>query len=719
MEGRDASGRLHLRALADRGVTEISGVGPKKAQALEEMGITTVLDLITHYPRRYIDRTQQVAVKDLRVGDEAMVLAHVKRVSSRRTRQGRTLVEVDVFDGTAYLRCTFFNQGWRAKQLVTGRQAIFFGKLDLYRGRRQMTNPVVDLVGDRTGRIVPVYPQSDKAGLTTWELADWIEVALRRAGEFADPVPEGWLTRLDMIERTRAMRQVHAPDSLSAKDAGRRRLAFDELARLQVALVMRKRILERQAEGIRHVVEPPPGAPALLAQFRRRLPFALTDAQDRAIAAISEDLAKSHPMHRLLQGDVGAGKTVVALAALLVAVQGGHQGALMAPTEVLAEQHYAGVRALLGDLTIPDESTLTGDRAVKVELLTNRTTPTERSRLHDGLRTGTVDILVGTHALLTEEVGFESLGVVVVDEQHRFGVEQRDILKGKGRSSGGADPDVLVMTATPIPRTAAMTVYGDLDTTVLDELPPGRTPVRTTWARGPLEISAAWSKVRDEVAAGRQAYVVCPLVEDSERVQSKSATDEFHRLGHEELAGLPLGMLHGQMPARDKEAVMAEFRAGKIKVLVATTVIEVGVDVPSATVMVIEDADRFGMAQLHQLRGRVGRGADESWCFLLGEGSSPESEKRLEALQESTDGFYLAEVDLELRGEGTVLGTRQKGRSDLKLASLRRDRELVSRAREMAFDVVDADPTLSDHALLADEVRLMIDDDEAEFLFKS
>jgi ATP-dependent DNA helicase RecG len=719
MEGRDASGRLLLRTLAQRRVTDLSGVGPKKAEALEEMGITSVLDLVTHYPRRYIDRTQQVAVKDLKVGDEAMVLAHVKRVSSRRTRQGRALVEIDVFDGTAYLRCTFFNQGWRAKQLVAGRQAVFFGKLDMYRGRRQMTNPVVDLVGDRTGRIVPVYPQSDKAGLTTWELGDWIAEALRRAGDLADPLPASWQDRLSMVDRTRAMRQVHAPESMKAKDAGRRRLAFDELARLQVALVMRKRILERQAEGISHVIDPGPDAPALVEEFRRQLPFALTGAQERAIAVITEDLAEAHPMHRLLQGDVGAGKTVVALAALLVAVQGGHQGALMAPTEVLAEQHHAGVRSLLGELTVPDDSTLTGDRAVRVELLTNRTTPTERKRLHDGLRTGTVDILIGTHALLTEEVSFASLGVVVVDEQHRFGVEQRDILKSKGRSSGGADPDVLVMTATPIPRTAAMTVYGDLDTTVLDELPPGRTPVRTTWSRGPLEVAAAWSKVRDEVAAGRQAYIVCPLVEDSERVQARSATDEYNRLSEEELAGLPLGLLHGQMPARDKEAVMAEFRAGKVKVLVATTVIEVGVDVPNATVMVIEDADRFGMAQLHQLRGRVGRGADESWCYLLGEGSSPESEKRLDALQDSTDGFYLAEVDLELRGEGTVLGTRQKGRTDLKLASLRRDRELVTQAREMAFDIVDADPTLDEHGLLADEVRLMIDDVEAEFLFKN
>jgi ATP-dependent DNA helicase RecG len=719
MEGRDADGRLLLRALAQRRVTDLSGVGPRKAEALEEMGITSVLDLITHYPRRYIDRTQQVAIKDLKVGEEAMVLGHVKRVSSRRTRQGRALVEIDVFDGTAYLRCTFFNQGWRAKQLVAGRQAVFFGKLDLYRGRRQMTNPVVDLVGDRTGRIVPVYPQSDKAGLSTWELAAWIEEALRRAGELADPLPGPWQARLEMVDRTQAMGEVHSPESMRAMEAGRRRLAFDELTWLQVALVMRKRILERQAEGIRHVVQPAPGQPALLDEFRRRLPFALTTAQERAIAAITEDLAKAHPMHRLLQGDVGAGKTVVAVAALLVAVQGGHQGALMAPTEVLAEQHFAGVRSLLGELTVPDDSTLMGDRAVRVELLTNRTTPTERSRLHDGLRSGTVDILVGTHALLTEEVGFASLGVVVVDEQHRFGVEQRDILKGKGKSSGGADPDVLVMTATPIPRTAAMTVYGDLDVTELGELPPGRTPVGTTWSRGPLEIAAVWSKVRDEVAAGRQAYVVCPLVEESERIQARSATEERDRLAVEELAGLRLGLLHGQMPAKEKEAVMAEFRDGKVPVLVATTVIEVGVDVPNATVMVIEDADRFGMAQLHQLRGRVGRGADASWCFLLGEGSSPESEKRLTALERSTDGFELAEVDLELRGEGTILGTRQQGRTDLKLASLRRDRELVKKAREMAFDLVDADPALVDHPVLADEVRLRIDEDEAEFLFKS
>ncbi len=363
---------------------------------------------------------------------------------------------------------------------------------------------------------------------------------------------------------------------------------------------------------------------------------------------------------------------------------------------------------------MPDPGTLLGERPLRVELLTNRTTATERTRLHAGLRSGEVDVLVGTHALLTEEVEFHRLGVVVVDEQHRFGVEQRAALRGKG-----TDPDVLVMTATPIPRTAAMLVYGDLDLTVLDELPPGRTPVRTVWPRGPLEEAQAWERVRTEVSTGRQAYVVCPLVEESERIQARSATEEVERLRTGALSGLRLGVLHGQMPARDKEQVMSSFRAGDLDVLVATTVIEVGVDVPNATVMVVEDADRFGIAQLHQLRGRVGRGADESWCFLLGGASTPGAEERLTALVRSTDGFELAEVDLELRGEGTILGTRQKGRSDLKLASLRRDKDLVRRARDVATSIVDSDPTLARHPVLVDEVRTMVDEEEAQFLFKS
>jgi ATP-dependent DNA helicase RecG len=423
-------------------------------------------------------------------------------------------------------------------------------------------------------------------------------------------------------------------------------------------------------------------------------------------------------MHRLLQGDVGAGKTIVALAAMLTGVEGGHQAALMAPTEVLAGQHHASLASLVRGLEVDDSGGgLFERREVSVSLLTNRTTATQRTRLQSGLVDGSVDILVGTHALLSEAVDFADLGVVVIDEQHRFGVEQRAVLRDKG--AGGLVPDVLVMTATPIPRTAAMTVFGDLDTTVLDELPPGRTPVATTWARGSLEEAAAWDRVRSEVAAGHQAYVVCPLVEGSERVQARSATEEHERLAGGELAGLRVGLLHGQLPAAEKDSVMEDFRAGRLDVLVATTVIEVGVDVPNATVVVIEDADRFGMAQLHQLRGRVGRGADRSWCFLLGEGAGDDGARRLQALVEHSDGFELAEIDLELRGEGTILGARQKGVTDLKLASLRRHRKTVALARSVAFELVDADATLASHPELAEELRLLIDPEEQEFLFKS
>ncbi|MDQ3574273.1 MAG: ATP-dependent DNA helicase RecG [Actinomycetota bacterium] len=697
-----------LSRLASIPVTELRGVGEKKAGALAAMGIEVVLDLLTHYPRRYVDRTQQAEIRELRPGHEAMVVATVKRVSSRRTRNRRSLVEVDVFDGSGYLRCTFFNQPWRARQLAVGTEAVFFAKVDMYRGRRQMSSPVVDLIGDRTGRVVPVYPQTEK-GLPTWELASLVEEALERAGDFAEPLPERLLRELDLMDRTRAFRRIHCPETLPDAYAARKRLAFDELLRLQLALVMRKRAVEREAKGIRHVVDG-----ELVPRFHDKLPFALTGAQRRAYDEIAADLAGPGPMHRLLQGDVGSGKTVVCVAALLTAVQGGHQGALMAPTEVLAEQHHIGVRDLLAHLTVPDPASLLGERPLRVELLTNRTGAAERSRLHAGLRAGEVDLLVGTHALLTEDVEFHRLGVVVIDEQHRFGVEQRAALRGKG-----SDPDVLVMTATPIPRTAAMLVYGDLDLTVLDELPPGRTPVRTVWSRCPLEETEAWERVRAEVAAGRQAYVVCPLVEDSERIQARSATEELERLRSGVLGGLRLGLLHGQMPAGEKERVMNAFRLGELDVVVATTVIEVGVDVPNATVMVIEDAHRFGIAQLHQLRGRVGRGAAESWCFLFGGSEAAGAGERLAAVVRTTDGFDLAEVDLELRGEGTILGTRQKGRSDLKLASLRRDKDLVGRARQVAVSVVGDDPTLERHHVLADEVRAMVDDEEAAFLFKS
>ncbi len=707
-----------LTRLAEIPVTELAGVGPKKAEGLASVGITTVLDLLMHYPRRYLDRTNEARIGDAPVGEESMVLGIVRKVQSRRTRNRRTIVQIDVSDGSGYLRCTFFNQPWRERQLTEGANAVFYGKVEMFQGRKQMTNPVVDLIGDRTGRIVPIYPQSDKAQLTTWEIGGWVEEALRRAGTFEDPVPAALLDRFDLVDRDKAMHGIHLPESAAQHQAARRRLVFDELLRIQVALVRRKRELEQTSVGIAHVV-----GGALVAEFHAHLPFPLTGAQRRTIAEIDADLAKPTPMHRLLQGDVGAGKTIVAVTALLTAVQGGHQGALMAPTEVLAEQHHAGIRTLLEGLTLKDEN-LFGERPVRVELLTNRTTASMRTKLAAALLAGEVDMVVGTHALIEDKVAFHSLGVAVIDEQHRFGVEQRAALRSKGE----VVPDVLVMTATPIPRTAAMTVYGDLDVSVLDELPPGRTPIKTTWARGPLDEAAAWARVRDEIAEDHQAYVVCPLIEESDRLEVRSAEETFAELQAGELAGLRLALLHGRMKSAEKEQTMDAFRSGRLDVLVATTVIEVGVDVPNATVMVILDADRFGIAQLHQLRGRVGRGAAVSWCFLLAKGETPESEARLSALERSTDGFELAEIDLELRGEGTIMGARQKGRNDLRLASLRRDRDWVARAREVAFELVDADPTMASHPALAEEIDLLLgpdDEDLAEapdrtdYLFKS
>jgi len=704
---------LTLRDLAAIGVDRLKGVGEKKLKSLHEVGVESVLDLLTTYPRRWVDRTNECRVSDLQAGVESLVLVTVRSATKRVGRNRRTIVEVLVGDDTDPLRVVFFNQPWRERQLQEGLRVALFGKPEVYRGGLQMTNPVVDLIGDRTGRILPIYPQSEKAALSTWEIAGWVEDALKRCEVrgVADPVASEVRGRLGLIDRHAALTSIHLPETMAEKSEARRRLAFDELLRVQTVLVMRKRALERDSLGIRHTV-----TGELTARLRGVLPYELTSAQIRVIGEIETDLAGTHPMHRLLQGDVGSGKTLVAVSAMLTAVQGGHQGALMAPTEVLAEQHATSVRRLLHDVTVPDPRNLFGDRPLRVELLTSRVTGSERRDVLTGLADGTVDIAIGTHALIQEGVGFHSLGVVVVDEQHRFGVEQRAALRAKG--DGDLVPDVLVMTATPIPRTAAMTVYGDLDVSVLDEMPPGRTPIKTHWAAGPLMEQAAWATVRDQVAAGRQAYVVCPLIDESEKLEVASAQETYDRLARDELKGLRLALLHGRMPSAEKEATMDRFRRGETDVLVATTVIEVGVDVPNATVMVVLDADRFGIAQLHQLRGRVGRGQHASECWLVTQQPNV-GNLRLEALVATTDGFELAEVDLELRGEGTLMNTSQKGRSDLRLASLQRDRELVIQAREAAFELVDADPMLDANPILLDELRLLFTADDEAFLFKN
>jgi len=707
---------LTLRDLDAIGITRLRNVGRKRASSLTEMEINSVLDLLQHYPRRYIDRTKQARIAELAQGEEVFVEGCVERSSSRRIKQRRMLVEVVISDDTGRLKLTFFNQPWQEQSLRPGRQVIVHGRPTRYRGSLQMTNPVVDLVGDRTGRFVPVYPQSEKASVSTWEIAKFVDQALNRCQPrgIADPVPAGVLQRFDFMGRHTALNGIHRPVAMGESSEARRRLVFDELLRVQVELVRRKRRLERHTAGLSHAT-----GGELLDRFLARLPFPLTGAQQRVIEEIAGDLALPHPMHRLMQGDVGAGKTVVALCALLTAVQGGFQGALMAPTEVLAEQHFETMVSLLGDLTVPDERRLGGERPLKVELLSGSRGAADRRRAVAGLATGDVEIVVGTHALISEGLEYRALGVVVIDEQHRFGVEQRAVLRGRG--PGSVMPDLLVMTATPIPRTAAMTVYGDLDVSVLDELPAGRTPVATSWARGPLEEARVWAAVRAAVSEGRQAYVVCPVIEESDVLDVRSAIETHERLtaGGGELAGLRVGLLHGRVTPAEKEATMELFRSGRLDVLVATTVIEVGVDVPNATVMVVVDPGRFGIAQLHQLRGRVGRSRLASSCYLLGEAVTAEAEARLEAVVASNDGFELAEADLELRGEGTIMGERQRGRNDLRLASLRRDKEWVAVARDVAIEMLDADPDLLGHRELADEIELLLGDTDAEYLLKS
>ena len=710
-----SSSPITLRELDQLDLERIKGVGPKTKTALESFGISSVLDLIETYPRRYIDRTNMAAIDSIEVGVESLVIVRVVSVKSIPIRNGRSMVTVRTADDSGILNLTFFNQAWREKQLQPGITIAVFGKADVYRDALQMTNPVVDTIGDRTGRIVPMYPQSEKSRIASWDLARWIEDALNKCAPrgIDDPIPSDVIASHGFISRSEAFQQIHLPESTDAHLAARQRLAFDEVLRVQLMLVGRKAQWERDSAGFSHET-----TGHLIDGFMNAIPFPLTQAQVRTIKEIFADLASGQPMHRLLQGDVGSGKTLVAVATMLAAVQGGHQGALMAPTEVLADQHAISIRALLSSLKVVDNSNLFGDRTLRIELLTNKITGDKRRSVLEGIADGSVDIAIGTHALIQDKVSFKSLGVVVVDEQHRFGVEQRSRLRDKAQESEhGLVPDVLVMTATPIPRTAAMTVYGDLDVSVLDELPPGRTPITTSWVNSPIGLETMWTEVRRRLEAGEQGYVVCPLIEESEKLEVSSAQETYEQLSHAELSGLVVGLLHGRMSSADKESAMASFRSGATNVLVATTVIEVGVDVPNSTCMVILDADRFGIAQLHQLRGRVGRGAIPSQCWLVTQSDEPSP--RVDALVASTDGFFLAEEDLKLRGEGTIMNINQKGRSDLILASLQHDLELIQWARQDALRIIEKDPTLSDLPQLRDELDLLFSAEDEEFLFKS
>jgi ATP-dependent DNA helicase RecG len=718
-----------MSRLARVPVTEVRGVGKEKVKSLEGGGIETVADLLHHLPRTYVDRSDRPALDRLPLGSEVTVVAEVKSIGTRRPRAKLSITEARIADETATLKVVWFNQPFRERQLPPGTEAVFAGTVESFRGNLQMANPLVAVVDSRveelqTGRIVPIYPQMGK--VKPFEFIGWVATALRRSRPIADPLPDVLLAANGLMSRDQAYGVIHFPDDLQQVGVARQRLAYDELFRLELALALRKRRQTEEATGFAH---DPTGE--LADRFLNGLPYELTGAQRRVIGEILADLQEAHPMHRLLHGEVGSGKTVVAVVTLLHGVEGGWQGAIMAPTEVLAEQHYLGVTGLLAQAGLSPEPFATPSElgmdslfgsdgpAVHIGVLTGSTAAANydpditRARLLDDVASGQVDILVGTHALIQEGVQFAKLGVAVVDEQHRFGVAQRVLLREKADM---IEPDLLIMTATPIPRTLSMTLYGDLDISSLDEMPPGRTPVETRLLSRSQE-GLAWRTIEDEVAAGRQAFVVCPLVEDSPKVEAASAKAEHERLAAL-LPDLRVGLIHGQLRPADKEAAMSAFRAGEIDVLVSTTVIEVGIDVPNATVMVIEDADRFGLSQLHQLRGRVGRGNHPGQCLLIADPGNDDAGERLDAMVSTTDGFELATEDLRIRGQGTVFGERQSGMADLRIANLFQDFDLLVAARNDAFTIVDSDPGLSDHPELAEEVRALLGE-SVEWLFKS
>jgi ATP-dependent DNA helicase RecG len=738
-------------ATLDTGLEQ--ALGRKSAQALNSaLELSTVGDLVRHYPRRYAERGELTAVAGLEIGEHATVLARVERVSRRTMKSRRgTLLEARITDGHQSLNCTFFNQAWRERELLPGRLGMFAGKVTAFRNQLQLAHPEYQLftdddsdpdsaVAEFAGALIPVYPAAQ--GLPSWSIARCVRQALDVWDGAEDPLPESLRDSRRLLGLEEALRKIHQPCDWAELKSAQERLKWDEA--LAVQLVLSRLHATSQTS-------PAPVCPrredGVLTQFDRRLPFELTRGQRKIGTEIALDLAAEHPMNRLVQGEVGSGKTLIALRAMLQVVDAGRQAAMLAPTEVLAAQHARSLAELLGDLGQAGELGA-AQQATRVTLLTGSLPAAQRKQALLDAASGAAGIVVGTHALIQDRVSFADLGLVVVDEQHRFGVEQRDALRARG--SDEVSPHVLVMTATPIPRTVAMTVYGDLEISALRELPHGRSPISTAVvpvAEKPGWLDRAWQRVHEEVAAGHQVYVVCPRIGDDETGKRKSpaesevddagdgqppaesvdrrpplaVTEVAARLREGPLADLRIGVLHGRLPADDKESVMRDFAAGELDVLVATTVVEVGVNVPNATVMVIMDADRFGVSQLHQLRGRVGRGAAAGLCLLVSEAiEGTTTRQRLDAVAATTDGFELARLDLELRREGDILGAAQSGRkSGLKLLSLLRDEDVIAEAREHAQRFVTEDPELRAHPGLARMVAEMIDAERAEYLEKT
>jgi ATP-dependent DNA helicase RecG len=686
-------------------LTVLPGIGPRHAQSLSRLGLRTLRDMLYYFPRRYDDYSQLKPINRLWYGEEVTVIGNVNSITIRPIRGGQVqVVEAVISDGSGSLRVTWFNQTWITKRLHSGDIIVFSGKVEQYLGRLVMNNPDWEPVEQQqlnTNRIVPVYP------LTAQITQRWLrrvqnDVVTYWAPRLQDPLPENLCRSAALVDLSTALMQIHFPDSWESLKAAQERLSFDEIFLLQLGVMRQKRAWqERTAREY-------PASQDWVESQLARLPFALTGAQRNALQDLYNDLGSGRPMNRLLQGDVGSGKTVIAALAIGLVAHHGAQAALMAPTSILAEQHYHNLLKLLAgedgrreetEQVAPDgapPALLKSD----IRLMIGATPEAEKRQIRADLAQGIIKLVVGTHALIEDPVTFSDLQLVVVDEQHRFGVEQRAALRMKGQN-----PHLLVMTATPIPRSLALTVYGDLDLSVMDEMPPGRQPV-STYVLTPRERERAYSLIRGQILSGRQAFIIYPLVEEGEREDVRAAVEEHARLQEEIFPDLSIGLLHGRMRPEDKEAVMSRFHSGALHILVSTSVVEVGVDVPNATVMLIEGANRFGLAQLHQFRGRVGRGSDQSFCLLIPDTPDEAENERLKVMVETNDGFVLAERDLEQRGPGEFLGTRQSGYSELRLASIT-DVHLIDKARRHAQALFEQDPDLSlpQHQLLATALK--------------
>ncbi|MCK4400695.1 ATP-dependent DNA helicase RecG [bacterium] len=669
----------------DTSIQYIKGVGPKRVALFERLGIQTVKDLLYYIPRRYEDRSDFSPIARLRIGEQNTVVGKVLTSGVQKLKRNLSILKVAIDDGTGIIYAVWFNQPFLEEQFKIGTKLVVSGKVQLYGRKLQISSQSYEILRSKdkeseteelihTGRIVPFYPLTQD--ISQRRIRRMIKNALDNClDQINDMLSQDIKDRYNMVDTKQALLNIHFPETQKDSESAYRRIVFDEFLLLQLGILLKRASISEPQLGIKHQ-----NKGRLLEQFLKTLPFKLTDAQHRVIDEINRDMTSEEQMNRLIQGEVGSGKTIVAIAALLISIENDYQGAIMAPTEILAEQHYITLAEMLSHL------------GIKIDLLIGSTPQKSRVEITENIRNGITDIIIGTHTLVQENIKFKRLGLIVIDEQHRFGVMQRNMLRKKG-----LNPDVLVMTATPIPRTLALTVYGDLDISTIRELPPGRGTVSTYWV-SKSQLQGVYEFIEEEIKRGRQAYVVSPLIEESHIIEAPiviGVTQLFEHFKKERFPNLRIGLLHGQMKNEDKEKVMQEFRENKINILVSTTVIEVGIDIPNATIMLIENAERFGLSQLHQLRGRIGRGRNQSYCILHGMPKTPEAQKRMTVMTQTQDGFRIAQEDLEIRGPGEFFGTKQHGLPELKIGNIILDIDIMEIARKEAVNIIKTDPELS------------------------